>query len=654
MDVKKEITSLDLRFLIPELKAALIDARFRKIYQYGRAGTKQLLFEVYKPGVGENWVYVNSSKIFLTKYKKAVPQEPPNFCMFLRKHLMGKRIINIKQYEFDRIVELITNDNVLIFELIHPGNVILCDSSYKIIMPLEIQHWKDRDIKPKIPYRYPPHRINPFELDFDGFRKLLSESDKKIIVLLAVNLGFGSVYASEICLRANINENRIASDIRLEEMLRLHKTIESLDKIKMNPCIYNEIASPFPLNGLKSEPKQVQTFSEALDEFFSEQKIEAVKEERMEIIKEEKERIKRILTQQTESIRKWERIEKESRENAEAIYNYYSIVEGILSGIKKARDMDIPWNEIKEKIKTEGSPEAEVIKEIREGDAVVVVELGGKEIELDIRKSAEENAVKYFEDAKWAREKMKSALSAKEEQEERLEEVKDMEITEPVLVKKKEPKKEWYEKFKWFFSSDGFLVIAGRNAEQNEMIIKKHTEPKDLVFHADIPGAAFVVIKSQGMEIPDETKKEATEFAAANSKAWNRGLGTIDIYCVPPSQVSKSPPPGEYLPKGSFMIYGERKWYRDIELRLSVGVKIDRTNEQVQVISGPVMAIRKNSDYFVTIKPGFKKSLELAETIKNKILIKAKPEDKFLIERVPLDEFQCVIPAGMGEVIEYG
>ncbi len=219
--------------------------------------------------------------------------------------------------------------------------------------------------------------------------------------------------------------------------------------------------------------------------------------------------------------------------------------------------------------------------------------------------------------------------------------------------KPKRKRKKWFEKFKWFRSSQGFLVVAGRNASQNEMLIKKHTEGKDLVFHADIPGAAFVIIKSEGHDIPEETKKEAAEFAAANSKAWARGMGNVDIFSVTPDQVSKTPPSGQYLPKGSFMIHGERVWYRDMELKLSVGVKIDREERVAKVMAGPVMSIRKNSDYFVTVRPGFKKSMELAKNIKSKILIKAKPEDKSLIEQIPLDEFQVIIPSGMGDVMEY-
>ena len=144
------------------------------------------------------------------------------------------------------------------------------------------------------------------------------------------------------------------------------------------------------------------------------------------------------------------------------------------------------------------------------------------------------------------------------------------------------------------------------------------------------------------------------EFAAAYSKAWSLGLATVDVYAVRPDQLSKQPPSGEYLPKGSFMIYGQREWFRDVELKLSIGVKIDRENDDVLVLAGPVMPIRKQTDYFVTIKPGEKPASDLAIEIKNKILIKATPEDKIWIEKVPIDEFQKFIPAGKGEVVEYG
>lgn len=654
---KTEITSLDLRFLVRELQKTLISGVFRKIYQYGKAGSKQLFFEIFVSGAGAQWLYMDAGKLFLTERKKAVPVEPPNFCMFLRKHLLGQKISNIRQHKFDRIVEIETKDNILILELFSQGNVILCDPSRTIIMPLEIQKWRDREVRSKTPYKYPPTGTDPFGLGADGFARLLpGQADKKIVAFLATTLGFGALYANEICLRASVDKDKACESMGGEEAARIYAVIEQLDSAKPSPVIYENAVAPFHLQVYKGkQEKPTKTFSAALDEFFSEQEIRAVMEEKVQAVEAVTQKTERVLERQEESVERWEKLAKESKEIADAIYSNYSLVEGVLSGINKAKDMDMPWEEIKQKITSEDTPEADAIKEIREGDKTVVIALSGRNVELDFTMSVEENAAKYYEDAKWAKRKLGGAAQAIEAQREKLEQVPKPEdvVLEEEEIPKKKPRKKWFEKFRWFISSTGFMVIGGKDATQNEMVIKKHAEPSDLVFHADIPGAAFVVIKSGGKEIDLETQKEAAEFAAAHSKAWSKGLGTVDIFSVRPEQVTKTPPSGEYLPKGAFMVRGERNWYKEVELKLAIGVRIDPEKDESKVIAGPVMSVRTHSRYFVTIEPGFRKPVELATSIKNKILIKVKPEDRFYVERIPLEDFQHFVPSGMGEIVEY-
>ncbi len=634
---KRGMTALDLRLVLPELKEALEGGIIKKIYQYG-SGSKQFLIEVFKPATA-SMLYVDSTKAFLTGTKRTGPKEPPSFCMFLRKYLMGKRIKSVRQYNFDRILEISTEDNVLIFELMPPGNVILCDNEGRIIMPLEIQKWRDREVVPKVPYTYPPAPQDPFILRLDDLVRYFKASDRTVGGLLAAGLGFGPLYSSEICARAGVEAGKAASHITLGEASNLHRAIFSLQRA-VGPCIYEDMPSAFPLNVYKNKTcRPADSFSEALDLFYSEEEVRAVEEMEERKVKEAEEKAERITEQRKSAEEKWGRVGKDSREIAEAINRNYPTVQTILEGIARAREQGMSWEELKKRISSEETPEAESIKEIREKDGVVVVELEGREVELDIRKSPDENAAEYFEESKRARRK--------------IEKVKRLgpPVTGVVETKEKKPKRKrrkWYEKFKWFMTSDGFLVVAGRNAEQNEMLLNKKAEPDELIFHADIHGAAFVLIKKDKKKVvTDEARKEAAEFAAANSKAWARGLGKIDIYSVPRSQATKT----GGIPKGSFVISGERAWYRDVELKLSVGVKIE--NGEAHVVAGPVMAVRKNSNYFVTIKPGFRKSAELAGMLRNKILIKARPEDRTFIEKIPLEEFEKVIPAGTGEVVEY-
>ncbi len=698
---KQEMTSLDIRIMARELRKALTGGKVRKIYQYGRAGSRKFLFEVYMPQKGAEWLYFDNSKIFMTRRKKAAPQEPPTFCMFLRKHLMSSKIKSIRQHEFDRIVEIIFDESILIIEMFSAGNVILCDTMYNIIMPLEFQKWKGREVKPKVPYKYPPRLSNPYAMEFDSFRRSLAGSERIAAAHLAVQMGFGAQYANELCARAGVDPAKPGQQLSLEEASGIFKAIREMDEGQVLPSVYQGAVSPFPLRTMANEkPKGAGSLSEAFDDFFSEQQIETARDEAVQGAAQERERVDRILTQQDQAREKWLRIANESTEKGNRIYGSYPAVEAALNGVAKARSSGMSWDEIKEAVRGEQTPEAESIKEIRQGDGIMVLDLGGMDVEVEVNKSVEANAARYYEDAKWAKKKLEGAGQAQEQftekreqaqaQEDRVlgEDFKSMlfprekkpaedagepsqqensetekadseeaiQELERIAVQAQEPrpeKKRWYEKFRWFFSSDGFLVVAGRSADQNELLLKRHTDPNDIVFHADIQGAAFVVIKAQGLEVPETTKREAAEFSAANSKAWSRGLGTVDIFSVPRDRVSKSPPSGQYLPKGSFMIHGEREWYRNLELKVSLGVKLDREAGKARVLAGPVMPIRKASNYFVTLKPGFKKSMELSRTIKNKLLAKAMPEDRFLLEKLQLDEIQVAAPPGMADVVEH-
>jgi len=161
---------------------------------------------------------------------------------------------------------------------------------------------------------------------------------------------------------------------------------------------------------------------------------------------------------------------------------------------------------------------------------------------LDLKKSIEENASDYFEKAKRIKKKIKGAEEALQQS---LRKLRDLEAKKEKFdleeEKKKIPerKKEWYEKFRWFKSSDGFLVIGGRDATSNEIVIKKHTDKNDLVLHTDMAGSPFFVIKAEDKEIPTSTIKEAADAVCTFSRTWKLGLQTTDVFYVKPDQVSK-------------------------------------------------------------------------------------------------------------------
>ena len=222
------------------------------------------------------------------------------------------------------------------------------------------------------------------------------------------------------------------------------------------------------------------------------------------------------------------------------------------------------------------------------------------EIELDFSQGVEKNASDYFEKSKKAKKKLQGLLKAVQEPEKKismLQKAKELETKKPV----KKRKRAWFEAFHWFFSRNGFLVVAGRSAKENEVLVKKHLEKNDLFLHADIQGGAATIIKSENKKIPESTIKEAAEFAGVFSKAWSSGLATVDVYAVPKTQVSKKAPSGEALGTGAFMIYGKRKWFK-VQMKLSIGLKKEETD--FIVISGPKSAIEKQAVESIAITQG--------------------------------------------------
>ncbi len=193
------------------------------------------------------------------------------------------------------------------------------------------------------------------------------------------------------------------------------------------------------------------------------------------------------------------------------------------------------------------------------------------EIEIDFTKSAQENANEYYKKSKKLALKKTGAEKAIRELEERLGEARKSNAEKKERRIVKVTKKEWYEKFHWFFTSNNMLAIGGRDAHQNELINSRHFDEKDIFFHADIFGAPVFVLKG-GASADRETREEVAEFAACYSSAWKEGLHTIDVYAMRREQVSKSSSKGP-LGTGSFLLSGEREWYRNMQLSFVILVK---------------------------------------------------------------------------------
>jgi len=273
------------------------------------------------------------------------------------------------------------------------------------------------------------------------------------------------------------------------------------------------------------------------------------------------------------------------------------------------------------------------------------------EVELDLTGSVVENAQEHYRNAKKAAEKLKGAEKALKETEAKISKLRNDEssVKKKTVRKKPEAEKRWHDKFRLFESSDNFLVVGGRDAVTNEILVKKHVDKNDVIFHADVQGAPFFVIKNpEKKTVPEETMRETAEAAASYSSSWKRGIGSCDVYQVMPEQVSKKAESGEYLPKGAFMVRGEKNWFRNMELKLAVGFI---TGENAVAIGGPVSAVASKTKNYAEVGVGDMKSRELAAEIKKAVLRKTSRGEGVKVKAVPLDEIQKFIPGGQGRVL---
>ncbi|MBQ6098442.1 MAG: NFACT family protein [Methanobrevibacter sp.] len=655
----KSMSNVDIYTISDELDKLLSGSRVDKSFQ----PTKDIVVvRFHVPGTGRvDLVMQCGSRIHTSQYPLENPTTPPTFPMLLRKRIKGAHVESIKQHNFDRVVEIkVKKDKyyTIIVELFDKGNIILLDDENNIILPLKRKQMSDRDISSKREYKFPEERgINPISATKEEFAELFKE-DSDIVRTLARN-GLGSLYAEEIIKRANdnieIDKNTPNNELTEEQLNGLFEgfknLFDNLRKETIKPQIVKneskEDVVPIDLVEYKDyEKTYYSNFNEACDEFYSKKVNTTIKDVKEVAWNKKVNRFEKRLRLQQETLDNFYKTIEDSQHKGETIYSNYTTIENIMNVVNSARDKDYSFKEIGKtlkKAKKDGMVEAQIYESI-DKLGVLTLNIDDTTITIDPKLTIPENAEVYYEKAKKANRKTKGALIAIENTKKQLEDIKAKKdiAMENISTPKKRVKKnlKWYEKLRWFISSEGILVIGGRDANTNEGIVKKYLEPNDIYLHADIHGATSTAIKLNGNELNENILKESGEFAASFSSAWSKGFTSQDVFWVHPDQVSKTPEAGEFLPKGSFVIRGRRNYIRGARVKLAIGI-VDY--EGKRIMAGPIDALEAHCENFVVLKPGFTKKEAIAKKIINRI-----NEDDLLT----LDDIIRVLPSGKCDIDE--
>ena len=558
-----------------------------------------------------------------------MPQIPPAFAMFLRKYLGGGRIDSIRQHGLQRtvIIDIRKSEQVfhLIIEIFDDGNIILCGEDMTIIQPLTRQRFKDRDVLPGALYVFNPPDVS--SIGPDEFALRLSEDDRDIVRALAVGSFLGGRYAEYVLNISGIDKNAPAKDV---DALAIHTAVQDLlEKARTSPVPVHDKNGCHPVPSGGEKPAGYDSFNAALAAFYPSASPVKKQEEKRRISRED-----RIRLQQEEAIVKFGKNIERNEELASLLYEEYGFVTETIETLSKA-SATRSWQEIEKILKDDTSGAGKRIIRIFPAEASVELDLG-RPVKVYVHESIDQNAGHYYDQVKKFKKKLAGAKAAMER------EVHQAKVRK---VQYQRPKKRWFDRFRWFYTSDQVLVIGGRDAGQNEELIRKYLEGGDTFVHADVHGASVVVVKGKTMHMD-----EVVRFAAAYSGAWKAGFASADVYAARPDQVSKTAESGEYLSRGSFVVRGERQWFNNVPLEVVIGLQ---KTPQTRILGGPESAVRKLCDLFVVLRPGTFEPNDIAKKVVRALRERLSAADqKALKFALNTEAVAAFVPPGGSDQVE--
>lgn len=492
----------------------------------------------------------SSPRIHLTTLSRKNPEQAPMFCMLLRKHLYGSNIIEIKQLQLDRVIEIVfeckdelktTVKKSLIIEIMGKhSNIIFINYDNKLIID-SIKRVSEnmssvRQVYPGIPYELPPSqsKLNPLDIDKDGFIDAINATNKGTLIyafLYKTFVGFSPLLSKEICYISSINEGLSLDELKEYEINKIYENFNNIVSLiknnKYSPAIYsNSNENIYDFHSVKinyfenCEKQEFSSISELLDVFYYEL--------------DNKNRINQKVSNLLKSIhtkldRDKKKLEKQKNEllSAEDREKYKIYGDLIISNLHMSYENN----------------KLTVINYYDSEQNEITIPLDPKLNNLSLNsqkyykrynklKSAEEELLKLINSTASDIEYLENILFSIEacQTTDDLDQIYEELSQEGFIKKYKAPKGS--NKFKndilVYISSHGHEILVGKNNIQNDLITFKHAKKDDYWFHAKgIPGS-HVVIKTNGDELDDIEYMEAARLAAFYSKGKNNSLVEVD------------------------------------------------------------------------------------------------------------------------------
>ncbi len=630
---KGSLSGLEFRVLSKEISAAIAGAYVSNIYSIGES---QLLRMRMPRGDGggepSEASLVLSPKLGAWITARPARVETTEFTTALRSHLLRARLEAVSQFDLDRVLTLQFKGKGeegpirLVLELMPPGNLVLVGLDGRVTLALREFRTATRRVAKGYPYTPPVQTRASLETltreDLDG---ALSR-EETLGRALGRGLSIPRRYVDEILARLSRSQEDSTS-IPDEEADAIMATIkEMLEGIEERPfpCVVSSgerieevmVTRPKGREVIEAYP----ALSPLLDKlFFSE-----------------------LLTTEEENVARAESAEAGGEAAIDARARRVREYEATISELdsKKVALAKLSADLRRLAPLVMGAPDVEQAIEMAKASKVVPIDLLASLDSLAEKAPASLSSA-IFDRAKRTEQEMQDIEAAIKGLQSKLKKEGGRQETSRVkAIPLSRAKKEWYEKFRWFFTSGGKLAIGGRDAQSNSTLIRRHLQESDTVYHADLFGSPFFVLKG-GREQEEAEVKEVAKATVSFSSAWKTGLGAADAYWVGPEQVSSAGPSGEYLAHGSFAIKGKKNFVTKNTVEVAVGI-----DGEGRVVSGPEESIMRVARGHVTLVPSREKPSETAKKVLHELSSFAGPE-----ERPGIDDVLRMLPAGGGKII---
>ena len=633
------VAGIELAYLIKEISHEIEGCYVSNIYGINR---NSLLFKMRHPDKPDIMLMLSTMGMWTTS-KKIDPIEPNKLLRRLRSDLLRSKIEKVEQIGTERIAYLtfsnFDNRFVLIVEFFGEGNMLLCNYSKKILALMHSIDVRHRQLRIGLEYKPPPQDgIDIIDLKKEEFKEILSTSTS-IGKIIGRGLGLPKKYVEEIIRLSSIDRTKPSDEISEDEFESLFDviriTISNVINGVHDPTIITDAEKsdifPIRFSDDNTGAREVSSFNEGLDIIFTERILEKGKSLYGE---EAQKRISELQNRLEEQKNAIEIVQKKSKNIAD--------IANLLFSMQSEGKSKISESEVVKALKNQN---AELVKE----KGVPILKINDAKVKIELDAPLPSIASILFDESK----KQKGAITSIEKLIEKTEDQLEKTIEKGEIAKGSVGfsdirKKNWYERYRWFFTSDGLLAVGGRDSSSNSALVRKHMESNDKIFHAEINGSPFFILKDTNEDLMPLSLEETAYATVCFSRAWQASAHGLNSFWVKPDQIKKAAPTGQSMGKGSFMIYGTRNFIKVASLKLAVGIM--KEDENFLLISGPVEPIKKNCLCYVIIEPGGSLISDVAKKIRAEF---NKSDEKFQ-KLFVVDDYVRALPTGSSKITSAG